>query len=133
MRYRTKVTVVTGGKEYQPGSILPADISDADLNFLKSKGFVTPTEALSASADDYDEDDPFDFREAEPEALKSPEEIRKIRSKKEVARYAASIGCDLGEDFEGKGLKDLQEEVIDFQEERMADIVGYEGEEDDIL
>ena len=48
MRYRTKVTVVTGGKEYQPGSILPADISDADLNFLKSKGFVTPTEALTA-------------------------------------------------------------------------------------
>lgn len=133
MRYRTKVTVVTGGKEYQPGSILPDDISVSDLNFLRSKGFVTPTEALSASEDDYDEEDPFDFREAEPEMLKSPEAIRKIRSKKEVARYAESIGCDLGEDFEEKGLRELQEKVIDFQEERLADDADDEGKESDVL
>ena len=44
MRYRTKVTVVTGGREYKPGTILPEDISKGDLAFLKSKGFVDPVD-----------------------------------------------------------------------------------------
>ena len=47
MRYKTKVTVVTGGKAYNPGTILPADISGADLAFLKSKKFVEPADAVS--------------------------------------------------------------------------------------
>lgn len=134
MRYRTKVTVVTGGKEYRPGSILPADISAADLDFLKSKGFVTPTEMSSAAADDCDEEDElFGFREKEPEMFKSPAGIRKIRSKKEIARYAAAIGLDLGDDFEGKGLKELQEEVINFQEENATDGAEHERDEGDEL
>lgn len=134
MRYRTKVTVVTDGKEYQPGSILPADISATDLDFLKSKGFVTPTEMSSVAVDDCDEDSIlFGFQEGSTETLKSPEEIRKIRSKKEVAAYAASIGCDLGTDFNEKGLKDLQEEVVNFQEEKITEDVDYELGESDVL
>lgn len=134
MRYRTKVTVVTGGKEYKPGSVLPSDISAADLDFLKSKDFVIPTEISPAAVDDFDEDrDISGFQENIPGILKLPEEIRKIRSKKEIGRYAVSIGFDLGEDFEGKGLKELQEEVINFQEEKMTEDFDYELEEDEIL
>ena len=51
MRYRTKVSVVTGGKEYRPGSVLPEGISAADLDFLKSKGFVTLAD-ISPAADE---------------------------------------------------------------------------------
>ena len=38
MRYKTKVTVLTGEREYRPGTVLPADISSADLAFLKGAG-----------------------------------------------------------------------------------------------
>lgn len=124
MRYRTTVTYVTGGREYRPGDILPADISSSDLAFLKSKKFAVP----AALEDDEDADersgqgdrDGFPgFDEQEPESIKSPAEIRKIRSKKDAFRYAASIGLDLGEDYDEKTLKELQEEIINFQEEQM--------------
>lgn len=126
MRYKTKVTIITGGREYQPGAILSGDISSADLRFLKSKGFVVPVDMEATAADSYDktveedsERDFFGFHETEPDILKSPEEIRKIRSKKDVFTYAASMGLDLGENYEEKGLKELQGEVINFQEEQM--------------
>lgn len=124
MKYRTKITVRAAGKTYEPGEILPADISGADLAFLKSKKFVEPVDSAESAyeepEDPADEDgEPFDgFDEIEPGALKSAEEIQKIRSKKDVAAYAAQIGLDLG-DYEGKGLKELQAAVINFQEEQM--------------
>lgn len=127
MRYRTKVIVVTGGREYQPGELLPADISAADLDFLKEKKFVLPADIPSVaktkdddSGHDADsEDDDSEFDERDPDELKSPKDIKKIRSKKELAVYADSIGLYLEEAFEEKGLKELQEEIINFQEEKL--------------
>lgn len=124
MRYRTKITFVTGGKEYKPGEILPADISSADLYFLKSKGFAEAAADVAGTEDDVREQEPdwfSGFQEQEPDTLKSPEEIRKIRSKKEAFAYAGSIGLDLGENYEEKSLKELQEEIINFQEEQMSE------------
>lgn len=58
MRYKTKITFLTGGKYYEPGMILPKDISSADMVFLKSKGFIEPVDADSfADTDVYDESD----------------------------------------------------------------------------
>lgn len=133
MRYKTKVTVVTGGKAYNPGTILPADISSADLTFLKSKKFVEPADVAPVFADETEdpEDEGGDFsgfNEKEPEALKSPEKIRKIRTKKDVFSYAASIGLDLGENYEEKALKELQEIVINFQEEKLEEETGADAE-----
>lgn len=129
MRYRAKITVITQGKAYGPGSIIPDDISKSDLAFLKSKKFVEPADVPAAAYDD-PEDDPEEdsgqepdgfsgFNEMEPPGLKNQDAIRKIRSKKEVAAYAESIGFSLGNDYEEKSLKDLQAAVIDFQEEKM--------------
>ena len=124
MRYKTTVTYVTGGREYRPGDILPADISSSDLAFLKSKKFAVP----AALEDDEDADERSgqgdrggfpEFDEQEPESIKSPEEIRKIRSKKDAFNYAASVGLDFEEGYESKSLKELQEEIINFQEEQM--------------
>ncbi len=129
MRYKTKVTVSTHGKVFEPGSILPDDISKSDLAFLKSKKFVEPADILETTygeVEDMPEDDPGQeylelsgFNMMEPKGLKSPDEIRKIRSKKEVATYAETIGLNLGENYEEKSLKDLQSMVIDFQEEQV--------------
>ena len=142
MRYKTKVTVLTGGKEYKPGMVLPKDISNTDMAFLKSKKFVEPVDTeFMTDAEDYDEPEMADdkdygepdiedesdiflgFGEKELEALKSPEEILKIRSKKDVVSYAASIGLDLEDNYENRPLKDLQEEVINFQEGNIEDDV----------
>lgn len=60
MAYRTKVTVVTNGKEFKPGAILPADISKLDLDFLKSKKFVEVIDAAATAYDDGAEDDEDD-------------------------------------------------------------------------
>lgn len=133
MMYKTKVTVVTGGKAYKPGTILPADISKADLAFLKSKKFVEPADVAPAFTDETEdpEDESGDFsgfNEKEPDALKSPEEIRKIRTKKDVFGYAASVGFDLGENYDEKSLKELQEAVINFQEEKLEEETGAETE-----
>ena len=126
MRYKTKVTVLTGEREYRPGTVLPADISSADLAFLKGKGFVEPVDPAPGMWIESDEDEPAEadyelsgFDEQEPDPLKTPEEIRKIRSKKEVFHYAASVGLDLEGDYVGESLKDLQEKVINFQEEKL--------------
>ncbi len=125
MRYKTTVTYITGGKEYRPGDILPADISSSDLAFLKSKKFAIPA-ALEDDGDGYEDSGQGNqgvfsgFDEQEPEKLKSPEEIRKIRSKKDAVAYARSIGLDLGEDYEDTSLKGLQEEIINFQEEQIS-------------
>lgn len=138
MRYKTKVTVTTQGKVFKPGSILPDDISKSDLAFLKSKKFVEPTDVPAAAYEDpgYDPEDEqepgngaFDgFNVTEPDGVKNPDEIRKIRSKKDVAAYARKIGLDLGENYEEKSLKDLQAAVIDFQEEQMEGDGETEGE-----
>ena len=125
MRYKTTVTYITGGKEYRPGDILPADISSSDLAFLNSKKFAIPA-ALEDDGDGYEDSGQGNqgvfsgFDEQEPEKLKSPEEIRKIRSKKDAVAYARSIGLDLGEDYEDTILKGLQEEIINFQEEQIS-------------
>lgn len=124
MRYKTTVTYITGGKEYQPGDVLPADISLSDLVFLKSKKFVVPAvseddEVEYGSSDQEDRDGFSGFDEQEPDAIKSPEEVRKIRSKKEAFSYAVSIGLDFEDGYESKSLKELQEEIINFQEEQM--------------
>lgn len=136
MRYKTKVTVTTQGKVFKPGSILPEDLSKSDLAFLKSKKFVEPADVPAAAyeepeEDPEDEQEPenggFDgFNVTEPDGMKNPDEIRKIRSKKEVAAYAESIGCNLGENYEEKSLKDLQAAVIDFQEEQMESAADEE-------
>ena len=125
MRYKTTVTYITGGKEYQPGDVLPADISLSDLAFLKSKKFVVPA-ALEDDTDGYedsdqeeDRDDFSGFDEQEPDTIKSQKEIRKIRSKKDAFHYAAAIGLDFEEGYESRSLKELQEEIINFQEEQM--------------
>lgn len=138
MRYKTKVTVTTQGKVFKPGSILPDDISKSDLAFLKSKKFVEPADVPAAAYEDpeYDPEDEqepgngaFDgFNVTEPDGVKNPDEIRKIRSKKDVAAYARKIGFDLGENYEEKSLKDLQAAVIDFQEEQMEGDGKTEGE-----
>ena len=138
MRYKTKVTVTTQGKVFKPGSILPDDISKSDLAFLKSKKFVEPADVPAAAYEDLgydpeDEQEPgngaFDgFNVTEPDGVKNPDEIRKIRSKKDVAAYARKIGLDLGENYEEKSLKDLQAAVIDFQEEQMEGDGETEGE-----
>ena len=133
MRYKTKVTVTTQGKVFKPGSILPEDLSKSDLAFLKSKKFVEPVDVPAAYEDPEDEQEPGDgafdgFNVTEPDGVKNPDEIRKIRSKKDVAAYARKIGLDLGENYEEKSLKDLQAAVIDFQEEQMEGGAGAEGE-----
>ena len=138
MRYKTKVTVTTQGKVFKPGSILPEDLSKSDLAFLKSKKFVEPADVPAAAyeepeEDPEDEQEPenggFDgFNVTEPDGMKNPDEIRKIRSKKDVAAYARKIGLDLGENYEEKSLKDLQAAVIDFQEEQMEGGADTEGE-----
>lgn len=129
MRYKTKVTVTTQGKVFKPGSILPEDLSKSDLAFLKSKKFVEPVDVPATAYEDpeYDPEDGqeqenggFDgFNVTEPDGMKNPDEIRKIRSKKEVAAYAKKIGFDLGENYEENSLKDLQSMTIDFQEEQV--------------
>lgn len=130
MRYKTKVTVSTQGKVFKPGSILPDDISKSDLAFLKSKKFVEPVDMPAAYDDLGDEQDEEEgqepensvfpgFNVTEPDGMKNPDEVRKIRSKKDVAAYAKKIGLDLGENYEEKSLKELQEMVVDFQEEQM--------------
>ncbi len=131
MGYRAKITVITQGKAFRPGSILPDDISKSDLAFLKEKKFVEPVDVPAVpygetedetEGDSWQESGGFSgFDEAEPTGLKSPDAVRKIRSKKEVAEYAESIGFSLGENYEEKSLKDLQAAVIDFQEEQMGD------------
>lgn len=128
MRYRTKVEVVTNGKTYKPGSILPDDISASDLAFLKMKKFVVPVDAAAVvtepveeetDGDDGNDGDFTGFNEMQPGKLKNEAEIRKIRSKKEIRAYADSIGLEFGENSDEKSLKELQEIVINFQEERM--------------
>lgn len=128
MRYRTKVEVVTNGKTYKPGSILPDDISASDLAFLKMKKFVVLVDAAAVvtepveeetDGDDGNDGDFTGFNEMQPGKLKNEAEIRKIRSKKEIRAYADSIGLELGENSDEKSLKELQEIVINFQEERM--------------
>ena len=116
--YKTKVTVVTNGKKYRPGTILPADISSVDLEFLKEKKFVELADVPEAVFNEDDGEEEF-FDEINPGAVKSADEIRQIRVKKDVAAYAASIGLDLG-DWNKKSLKVLQEEVINYQEEQLS-------------
>jgi len=136
MMYRTKVEVVTKEKTYKPGSILPDDISASDLAFLKAKKFIVPVDASPVVTEPVD-DEPDDnggeefngFDEIQPGKLKSAAEIRKIRAKKEIRAYADSIGLDLGENYDEKSLKELQEIVINFQDE-VADGKDSETEEE---
>ena len=126
--YKAKVTVMTNGKEYRPGSILPADISSVDLAFLKEKKFVELADVPEVVTDEDDEDEEFEgFDEMDPGAVKSEEEIRKIRTKKDLVAYAASIGYDLGE-WKEKSVKILQEEIINYQEEQIGE--REDGQED---
>lgn len=129
MAYRTKVEVRTQGKVFPAGSILPEDISKSDLAFLKMKKFIDVVEGSGVQISEEDEEDAFDgdeFDEMDPGEYKTAEEVKKFRKKKDVYAYAASIGFDLGDDYEEKSLADLCDVVINFQEEAEA---GAEGAE----
>lgn len=121
MAYRLKVTFRTNGKDYYPGDILPDNISEADLIFLKSKKFIEPADVDKITVDEPEEDEEELFGGEEPESLKSKDEIEKLRKKEDVYAYAKSIGCDLGEDYDEKPLKDLKNEVINYQEQEEAE------------
>ena len=123
MAYRTKVEVRTNGKVYAPGSILPTDMSKIDLDFLKKRKFIELVEIDErvAAADEIEEDDGDMFDELAPGGHKSADEVRKIRTKKELYAYALSIGLDLGDDYEERKVGDLADEVINFQEEKEAE------------
>lgn len=128
MAYRTKVEVRTNGKVYAPGSILPTDMSKIDLDFLKKRKFIELVEIDErvAAADEIEEDDEDGadgdmFDELAPGGYKSADEVRKIRTKKELYAYAFSIGLDLGDDYEERKVGDLADEVINFQEEKEAE------------
>ena len=132
MAYRTKVEVRTKGKVFPAGSILPDDISKSDLAFLKMKKFLEVVESSGVQIDHEGEEDGEDgfggdgFDEMDPGEYKTAEEVKKIRKKKDVYTYAASIGFDLGDGFEEKSLSDLQEAVINFKEESEAGADGAE-------
>ena len=125
--YKAKVTVMTKGKEYRPGMILPADISSVDLAFLKEKKFVDLADVPEAVFDE-DEEGFEGFDEVDPGSVKSVDEIRRIRVKKDLVEYARSIGLDLGE-RNGKSVKVLQEEIINYQEEQIAQGEDEEDQE----
>ena len=133
MRYKTKVTHVIHGETYEPGAVLPPDIPDADLGYLKSKKFLEPVD-MSFDRTDYGEGQLEDdgimgipgFQSMIPDMFKSSEEIWKIRSKNGVCAYAENIGLDLWEGYKDRSLKELQEAVVNFQEEMES---GEEGEE----
>lgn len=119
MRYKTKVEVITNGRSYPPGSVLPETISPADLAFLKLKRFIVPTDEMASDMDEEEFGGEFEGFPAENEMYmtKDIDEIRKMRSKERVAAYAKAIGYDLGENYRKMGLKDMQDTVINFQEE----------------
>ncbi len=132
MHYQLKVSFRTNGRTYAPGCILPDEALASDLAFLKRKGFVEPadmtfplekvpsqsSEGASHAGQKGEEGIQFpDFTGLEAEEWKSPEEVQKIRSKEELFAYAQSIGFDMGENYKEKSLKELQENVINFQEQ----------------
>lgn len=118
-RYKTKVRISHGGRLFPVGAILPDSISKADIKFLKSKKFIevyaTEENEEDSSFEGLDEED--EFHEFNQGSLKTVEEIEKLRSKKAVKEYADNIGYELGADFEERTLRELQEEIILFQEE----------------
>ena len=129
MAYKKKVEIQTNGKIYQKGSILPDNISKIDLDFLKKKKFIDLVEVDDALKPDFDSDDDAEdgedndddlFDGVNPGEMKSEDEVRKIRTKKDAFDYASSIGLDLGDDYEGKKLSDLIDEILNFQEEGEA-------------
>lgn len=128
MAYRAKVEVRTDGKVYVPGSILPDNMAKVDLDFLKKRKFIELVEVderVIAASDMEDEEEELPdsdaFDEMLPSEYKSSEEIRKMRTKKDLYQYALSIGLDLGDDYEERKVGDLADEVINFQEEKEAD------------
>lgn len=124
---------------YTPGDVVPEGITVGDLAYLKRKGFVELVDAVFPAGDisdqepdsiqdesnpeqEEDDDDGVglhfpDIDGLDPEDMKSPEEIQKMRTKDEVYAYAQSIGLDLGDDYKEKALKELQESVITYQEQ----------------
>lgn len=126
MAYKLKVTFAAGGKEYLPGDILPADIASSDFEFLKSKKFIEIVDIPEGLDEEFAED----FEDLDEEFfLKSREEVKRIRSKRDAAAYAALIGLDLG-DYEKKSLKELLEEILNYQEEYEDSEERQESEED---
>lgn len=117
LKYKANIKVVHGGKLYPAGTILPDTISHADIEFLKSRGYLTPCENEAAADDDYF--DEYDDAAADG-GYKTADEIGKLRSKKDVKAYADAIGCDLGDAWDDKTLKELKEAVILFQDEQEA-------------
>ena len=102
--YKAKVTVITKGKEYRPGAILPADISSADLKFLKEKadGGKLPT---------------LQTLKAEKEKLLEEKKERQEKyysyrdSQKELDTVCANIHAALGQRHTRPAPKQEREEI----------------------
>ncbi len=120
MAYKLKGEFWAGGQVYPRGSVLPANTSKNDLDFLKKKKLVETVgvpENTDGGEGGIDVGAFPGLGRLGLQVQKSVDEIRKMNSKQEVAAYAASIGYEMGRDFKERRLKDLQDEVINFQEE----------------
>ena len=143
MRYRLKVSYRSDGRTYAPGDILPEGTQAGDLAYLRGKRFVEPVDAVfpdtdvsgqgeegSQGLDAGDKEIDIGFLDTDTgeeglgisfpdldgtEGMRTPEEIRKMRTKDEVKAYAQSIGLDLGDGYREESLKGLQEQVVSFQ------------------
>ena len=109
--YILKINFVLDGEKYKKGDILP-DVPDKTLELLLEHGFVNELSISEGKNRDEDSQDDATYLDEK--------KIRSIKSKKKLAEYAESIGLELSEN---QSMEKMQDEIINFIEEKEAGVL----------
>lgn len=119
MAFRARVNIETGKKNYKPGEVIAEPLSDVDMAFLRTHGFIV------------EESDAFSDIGKYSAVYKDEAALRKM-NKENILKYAKEIGLVLDRKML---INDMVNSVLNYTEQRMAegevggdDIQGAVGE-----
>lgn len=127
MAVKARVNIETARRNYKPGEVIAERLSDADLEFLRKRGFLTEEfeSGEDGPGDDYaGSPDGISWAGSQGEDMEDSAEYKdeaalKRMSKEEIVEYAESVGLAI----ESEMLKnDMIEAVLNHTEQLAAEM-----------
>lgn len=112
MAFRAKVNIETAKKNYKPGEVIAEPLSDVDMTFLMTHGFIVEEPEVFPDIGEYSA------------GYKDEAALRKM-NKENILKYAKEIGLVLDRNMT---RNDMVNSVLNYTEQMMAE--GEDGGDD---
>lgn len=113
--YRAEVDIKKAdGTVIKKGQIFDGELKKNTIEEFKQRKFIIEIKPDVASSSVYNKENFETDNTGEMTVFLSEEELRKFKSKKEIAEYAETIGCEISSDMR---MEEMINEILNYIEE----------------